>query len=436
MHRLPLADQLPYQFFPPRAVPFWLWVGRFYWTNILLKREQNVQEVEFQGLEHLSKCVRQGDGVLITPNHPDHADGAVLFELGHTLRLPFYYMTAYQVLLTNGPLARALLPRIGAFPVDREGSDLRAFKTGVEILSAGKNPLVVFPEGEVYRVCDRLTPIREGAAALAVSSAKRLNETGKTCWIVPTAIKYRFIDGFDPMPALRQSIASLEARFTWWEKTEGSLVERIYLFAEGLLALKELEYFGEAHKGPLKPRIAELRDSILDQMEDRRIGKRRAETVPVRVKELRKACLDRLADPAVSVEDGNLLRRDLHDLFVVIQLFSYPGDYVRERPTVDRVAETLLKFEEDLVGYEAAKPVGPRRVVLRLGEAIDVGKYLATTGKKGASAALTAEMEAKIQGLLDEIGPGRPLEGLSPDPEKMLAPRLALSNGSPGGFGS
>ena len=410
MNRLPLADQLPYQFFPPRAVPFWLWVGRFYWRGTLLKARRKVVDLKFEGLDRLRSILGKGDGVLLTPNHSDDADGALMLEMSHRIGVPFYYMTAYQVLLTGGPLAKRLLPRIGAFPVDREGSDLKAFKTGVEVLSGGKNPLVVFPEGEVYHLSDRLTPIREGAAALAVSAAKRLAEAGKTVKIVPIGIKYRFLDGYDPRPDLDRAMDRLEARFTWWPKSGDGLIERIYAFAEGLLALKELEYHGEARKGAIKPRIAELRDTILDRMEDRLVGKRRADDVPIRVKELRRACLDRLAGPETTADDAHVARRDLHDLFVAIQLFSYPGDYIREAPSVERAAETLMKFEEDLLGHHEAKPVGPRRATLSVGEPIDVGALLAASGKRGASSALTAEMESRIQKLLDAIGPGRPLD--------------------------
>ena len=49
-------------------------------------------------------------------------------------------------------------------------------------------------------------------------------------------------------------------------------------------------------------------------------------------------------------------RRDLEDLFLVIQIFSYPGDYVRLNPTVERVAETLMKCEEDILGVDQAPP--------------------------------------------------------------------------------
>ena len=115
-----------------------------------------------------------------------------------------------------------------------------------------------------------------------------------------------------------------------------------------MLALKELEYYGAVRHGAITERIAALRTHLLEQIEDRRLGKRSTEDEPVRVKELRRACLDALAVPGVTAEEADALRRDLNDLFVVVQLYSYPGDYVKECPTLERVAETLMKFEEDI----------------------------------------------------------------------------------------
>jgi len=312
-------------------------------------------------------------------------------------------------------MARHLLPRIGAFPIDREGADLRAFKAGVEILARGRQPLVIFPEGEVYHVCDRLTPLREGAVAFATSAARRRADSGRTVWIVPTAIKYRFLDGHDPTPALREVMDRLEARFTWWPRSDRPLVERIYGYAEGLLSLKELEILGESKAGPLKGRIVGLRDAILDRIEDRRVGKRRADSVPVRVKELRKVCLEALRRPGVTPEEARATRSDLNDLFVALQLFSYPGDYVREDPTLERIAETLLKFEQDTMGAEAAVPRGPRRAIVRFGEPIDVAARLAELGKpRVVVGRITEELASRIQGLLDAIGPGRPIADIPP----------------------
>lgn len=424
MHRLPLADQLPYRFFPPRIQPFWFWMARHY-MRFHIRRGQRVETIEFSGTEHLKPLLDRGDGVLITPNHPDHADCAVVFELSHRLKRPFYYMAAYQIFTGIGKVG---LPRIGVFPVDREGADLTAFKTGVEVLTKGQHPLVVFPEGEIYYQADRLTPLREGAAMLAATAVKKAADSGKTVWIVPAGIKYRFLDGHDPVPAFHDLMDDLESHFSWRHRREWPLADRIYRYAEGILGLKELEYLGSFREGPLKERLAYLRDRILERLEDKRLGKRKTDPVPVRVKELRRACLEALADPQTSPTQAQELREDLDDLFGVMQLFSYPGDYIRECPTQERVAEILMKLEEDMLNVDMPRPRGPRRAVLRFGAPIDVKDRLAAAGGKlrNVGASLTAELEARIQGLLDELGPGRPIE----PPHMSVAPELPLQRAS------
>ncbi|GAC1469092.1 MAG: 1-acyl-sn-glycerol-3-phosphate acyltransferase [Isosphaeraceae bacterium] len=414
MNRLPLPDQLPYHFHPPRVSPFWVSTSRLF-ARYLLRRFQWLREFEMSGVEHLRRVVERGDGVLITPNHPDYCDPGVIFELSRRVELPFCYMAAYQIFSGGKGLMKFLLPRIGVFPVDREGADRAAFTAGVDILVKAKNPLVIFPEGEIYYLADRLTPLREGAAALAVSAAKKKADDGKTVWIVPAAIKYRFLDGFDPLPELEGLMTDLEARFTWSNTRARPLLERLYRYAEGLLTLKELEYFDAPRSGDLKERIQGLRSHILDGMEDRRCGKRSEDPVPIRVKNLRSLCLKLLADAQPCPVEKAKIRQDFNDLYLAIQLFSYPGDYVRECPTVERLSEILTKFEQDALGVGAPAPRSPRRALLRLGEPINVGEYLSSGGRsRDLSAAITVKLESRIQGLLDEIGPGRPL------PEAMI----------------
>jgi hypothetical protein len=412
MRRLPLSDQLPYAFRPPKVVPIAVRLARPI-IRRKLRREQLVHEVDVRGVEHLRAPLEEGDGLLIAPNHADNADGGVMFLAGGAVGRPFCYMAAYQ--LFTG-LGRFELPWLGAFPVDREGSDLRAFKAGVELLATGRYPLVVFPEGEVYHTADRLTPLREGAAALAIAAARRRADGKGTVRVVPTAIKYRFLDGHDPLPPLRTLMDELEGRFTWWPRSDRDLVARIYGFAEAMLALKELEYLGETRHGSIPDRLGSLRSTILDRIEGRRLGRRRDGSVPERVKELRHACLEALADPATTPEAASSLRRDLNDLFVVVQLYSYPGDYVAERPTFERVSETLLKFRQDVFNTtEMAAPRTPRRAFVLFGEPIDVATFLAASSRpRVAASSLTTELEHRIQSLLDSLGPGRPLPAAVP----------------------
>ncbi len=416
MHKLPLPDELPYRFQPPKLSPFWVRASRLF-VSYNLRRVQFVRQIDATGLESLAALRDKHDGVLITPNHPDLADPAVMFALSRRVGIPFCYMAAYQIFAGSAGLRKFILPRLGVFPVDREGSDRAAFQAGLDVLIEGKNPLVVFPEGEIYFLGDRLTPIREGAAALALAAVKKMKE-GRTVWVVPAAIKYRFLENHDPIPELTRLMETLEARFTWWDPGNRSLVERLYRYAEGMLALRELEFLGAPQQGTLKERITRLKFSILDEMEDRRLGRRSDEPVPFRVKELRRSCLKALAAPGMTREEQRTARRDLNSLFVAIQLFSYPGDYVRESPTIERFAEIMTKFEQDALGVTYPVPRGPRRAIVKVGEPIDVRSYLQPGGRRSrdATSALTDEVEARIQSLMDSLGPGHPL------PESAVVP--------------
>ena len=109
------------------------------------------------------------------------------------------------------------------------------------------------------------------------------------------------------------------------------------------------------------------------------------EPVPFRVKDLRRACLKALSERTISGEQRRALRRDLNSLFVAIQLFSYPGDYIRESPTVERLAEILTKFEQDALGVTYPAPRGHRRAIICLGEPIDLRNYLQPGGSDPAT---------------------------------------------------
>ena len=90
----------------------------------------------------------------------------------------------------------------------------------------------------------------------------------------------------------------------------------------------------------------------------------------------------------------------MDDLFFVVQLFSYPGDYVAQRPTIERIAETLDKFEEDVLRADFPGIRGTRRAVVRFGEPIPVPK------ERQAPRAVeqwTDLIESRVQGLLDEV---------------------------------
>lgn len=355
---------------------------------------EKVVDVQIRGIEYLKDVLEDDCGVMIAPNHSNHSDPLVLYGVADEVDRPFYFMAAWHVFAKVNPVYQMFFRRHGCFSVDREGTDIRAFRQSVEILQNSSYPLVIFPEGEIYHVNDRVTPFRDGPAAIAVTARKR---SGRAVVCVPCAMKYTYIE--DPTAELVELMGQLEERIIWRPRPDLGLAERIYRFAEGLLGLKELEYLGGTQEGTLPERIRGLGEIILKRLEEQYSIQSQEQALPVRVKVCRREAIKRLEENDDEVKNEQI-KLDLDDLFIVTQLFSYPGDYVASKPTVERMAETLDKFEEDIL--RKPKPVirGVRKVVVSFGEAVEVKL---TSEKKDDVHTLTESLEKSVQRLLDEI---------------------------------
>ena len=194
----------------------------------------------------------------------------------------------------------------------------------------------------------------------------------------------------------------LEHEIFWRARPDLPLPERIYRFAEGLLALKELEYLGSTASGPLPGRIEALIDAVLQDLESRHGAAPNQATVPERVKSLRQSAIKQLEEIAEGDPARGQMENDLDDLVLAVQLFSYPGDYVSQQPSVERLAETIDKFEEDVLDAATATIRGARTAVVSFGEPIPVEPG---GNRKEAGPALTRLLEERVLGLLDEIPP-------------------------------
>ncbi|MBX3414910.1 MAG: 1-acyl-sn-glycerol-3-phosphate acyltransferase [Pirellulales bacterium] len=390
MNRQPFAK--PPRWWSPKPSRFWMSVWR-----PLRRRQQihdyRITEIDVQGLDHVRQAIDAGHGILITPNHPGHGDCYLLWEALIRLRQPCYVMTAWQVFEMAKPLERLIYRQHGCFSVDREGNDMAAMRQTLQVLSDTSNPMVIFPEGDVYHLNERVTPFRDGVGALALSAVKR---SGRPVACFPTSLRYEYTQ--DPTPELKRVMDQLEQRLYWRPRTDLSLEQRIYRFAEGILELKELEYLGRNATGTLSERIDQLAKEILRRIEAHYEVRVEDETIPERVKTLRRLAIERRrrlsSDDPVDLE----VARELDDLFFVVQLFSYPGDYVAERPTIERMAETIDKFEEDFLGAASASIRGRRRAEIRFGEPILVRE----PGKRDSARALVHQLERRVQQMLDD----------------------------------
>ena len=332
---------------------------------------------------------------MITPNHFTYIDPFLLSTTSDRLNCPFYFMTAWQVFASSGWLKRLVLRQHGCFSVDRDGADVRAFRQAVAILQDRPAPLVIFPEGEMYHVGDRVMPFHEGAAAIALAAAKRAS---RPIVCVPCALKYYFLD--DPTPRLQDLMGRLERAFFWRPRTDLTLEQRLFQLAEGALALKELEYLGHTCSGSISERLAALCDDVLSRLEQRYAIEPQAGagTVPQRVTALRRRALRQLAELADSHSSRSQIMQDLDNLFFVVQLFSYPSNYVAERPSLERIADSLDRLEEDVLGAPLATSRGARGAVVAFGEPIPI----APGGESLSASDLTRLLERRVQELLQQ----------------------------------
>jgi len=394
-----LRNDLPYTFRPPRMKP-WLRPLALAVNRIFhLKRKYRIASINERGFDRVRALCGAGHSVLLAPNHSDHSDPHVIMELASRHGVKPFFIAARELFEMN-PAATWALQAMGVFSVDRDGPDLSAIKAAIFLLERGGDPLVMFPEGEIYHHHRRIDPLNEGVASILLKAAARLAD-GKKAYLVPVAL--RFFHDPSVETSFRGRLSRLEDRIGWQPKPDMPVDERIRRLATGVLALKETEYLGAAGSGDIQQRLSQLCENLLTLAEANYPRDARASTPPERVRALRFRIRRRLLDPdnPPSAAERVQLLDDFDRAFTALQAHSYIGDYLLADHTPDRRAEMILKLEEDLFGFPTY-PVA-RTADVTAGEPIPVSDLL-TSGElpaKGGALQLTGLLENRLSALLE-----------------------------------
>lgn len=393
-----LRNDLPYTFHPPHPRawlrPAGLWINR----HIHLGRKYRISTIEESGLDRVRALVEAGHAVLLAPNHSDHSDPHVLLEATARHGMRPRFMGARE-LFEGSRLVAWALQSVGVFSVDRDGPDLAAVKTALTLLERGDDPLIIFPEGEIYHHHRRLDPLNEGVASILLKATARL-QASRRAFLVPIAL--RFFHDPAVEATFRDRLSRLEDRIGWLPRPSMPVEPRVQRLASGVLALKETEFLGQAGGGAIHDRLERLCDMLLTQVEERYPRDDRATTPPERVRALRYRIRRRLLDTADPPDAARreVLLDDLDRVFTALQAHSYVGDYISVDPGIDRTAEMIMKLEEDLLGFPTY-PVA-RRAEVHAGEPIAVSDLVeaGTLPAKGAALALTGMLEERLGAML------------------------------------
>jgi hypothetical protein len=339
----------------------------------------------------------------------------VTFELARRAGRRVIYMATREAFDRWRGWAGWFLQHLGVFSVNRGGANVEAQRFAREVLIAGDSDLLMFPEGTIYLLNDRVMPLKPGVARLALEAADERIRQGRPrrMLIVPVAMKYRFTG--DITATLEASAARLEAALVGQPRA-GPLYPRIVALGTELLARAERAHGVTPAPGvELFERVRRLRRSLLEHLEQKHFGRiregfdfDRARKIIIRIQgRLLGAggAGDYYGPPLPPPDDP--LAADLEAASLCARSVSFHEDYLLPDSTPERMAETLIKLEWEVLGREVRTPIGKRRAVIRIEPPLDVGDFMAreTAGasREETIEAIVIRLHEVLQGALDAI---------------------------------
>lgn len=405
---------VPYRFFPARYSPTVSWLAKqINRTLILPGQNHRLQEIELAGeIDKVQSLYEKGKRLLFVANHPSHSDPQLMFEVQRRLGVPSAFMAAYDIFL-RGSIQAWVMQKTGAFSIDREGNDRKAMAEAINILKSGGLALTIFPEGNVYLMNDRVTPLLDGTSFIAVKAHQALKGNGEVV-VIPLSFKFSQMD--DIRPQIWERLEQLAKDCGYEGELDQGAPQKAVLAVGGYMlshflgektAIKEADIdFTVTSPVEMQDQLFDLSRRLVADLESELEMETDEEVFIVdRVRKVR----SRIHQLRLSTESNDEETRDdlapLADrAILVFRLLAYVLPYLNEHPTLDRYAETVERLCEDFYS-KSFKPLGPRKALVRIGEPIEVGSVLAQVGGKSRDAVpeLTAAMEKRITTGIDVL---------------------------------
>jgi hypothetical protein len=335
-----------------------------------------------------------------------------------------------------------LLPRLGGSSIQRGKLDSAGLRSARALLLDGRFPFAAAPEGATNGHNEVVSALEPGVAQLAFWTADDLRRAGRAeaMTVVPIGVQYSWS---------RPIWTELEALLTRLERQAGMrgataaggtagdsarLYPRLLALAERMLSLME-HFYRESYQKPLPDlehpadpnerlalRLQRLLNAALEVVETS-FGLRASGDLTSRCRRLEQAGWDRLYPAGVEANGRCPLQRGLADrlaeeterrlwhMRVVESFVAVSGRYVKEAPSQERFADTLMLLWDTqcrLLGSDPGRRprLGPRRVRLTIGQPIAVDQRLEAYqhDRRGAVAALTTELQQALEGLIVPSG--------------------------------
>jgi 1-acyl-sn-glycerol-3-phosphate acyltransferase len=360
-------------------------------------------------------------------------------ERGIDLKPPLhaYFMYDRGIPLWAGAKVGWLYSKLGGTPIQRGKTDLAGLRSARRLLLEGNYPLAAAPEGATNGHNEIISPIEPGVSQLAFWCFEDLRKAGRDedVYILPLGIQYFYTTPI--WGEIEEILASLEndvglAPVADRSISEKNLYDRLFHLGEGILtlvedfyrefynrSLPEIPHNGDDPNETLFKRLTRLLDTALRVAEEY-FNLPASGTAIDRCRRLEQAGWDRVYREELK-DTGHLspVQRGLADrvadeanlriwhMRIAESFVAVTGYYVKEKPTVDRFAETTLLLW-DLVtrikgGNAFFRPrVGEKRAKITIGEPISIRARAPEykSDRKGAVTRLTADLQESLERLI------------------------------------
>ncbi len=322
--------------------------------------------------------LNKGSGMILTPNHADELDPPICMELSRIVKKQFMMMCNREAFDEYRGIAGWVFQHIGVFSVERGGHDSPSKEFATSVVKSGKDVLLIFPEGEIYYLNEMVQPFHSGAIDIGLRAIIEQRDTCPdfTAVIIPMAIKYRYPPSIRKI--LEKRVQKMEQKLSQ-DLTGYELKKRLAGILADLLQKQELA-FGIESEGDrfaqLSERVKSARHAILGRIEKKYSDAYNAQSRTIdRVFQLSAKVREKMKQDQSS--DGQAeYQNDLTALEEVAHMVSWQPQYIDSDPSIDRLAEMVLKLERELYGIKRPKPLAKRDVFIRLAKPVDLGPYV------------------------------------------------------------
>jgi 1-acyl-sn-glycerol-3-phosphate acyltransferase len=381
-------------------------------------------------------------------------------ELGITLERPIHTHFIYDrgIPLWAGSWVGWLYARLGGTPIQRGKVDRQGLRSARQLFTQGRWPMAAAPEGGNNGHTELVSPLEPGVAQLSFWCVEDLQKAGRPeqVTLLPLGIAYKYrtppwaqldrwlerleVDSglnVDRLPAnhLAPSLPTATELEPNWE-TDPAMqrrYQRLLSLGEHLLSVMEA-YYHRVYQMPLPAARTDQSGAIDTNLGERLETLRNAAlqvaetyfqlppkgTAIDRCRRIEQAGWERIfrqdlaSNQPVSAVAQGLADREAEEadlrmwhMRLVENFVAVTGQYVRQRPTAERFAETLLILRDIVCLIKGENPfprpkLSPQVAVVTVGEPISVSDrwpdYQAN--RKQAITQLTADLQTALEAMI------------------------------------